>query len=215
VIGDLDYEENRDGISGYDLWAGLTGCNGGIDECPRVRMKRDFSVAFLFLSPAKPKSRGSEIRLPRRPSRTPIGLGRSAPRFDRSGPCIVKFKQQFHFAFLTSGFICRFGFLDYKIFLLLLLRRGDCDNYCGCFQFLTSEEHRHILRIGVSIGVHGRRVPGPTVLLSVLDGRVLMAVTQQSVKFADIVVIQFQISNVKKFLTRKSSENHQLKRKNM
>jgi hypothetical protein len=40
-----------------------------------------------------------------------------------------------------------------------------------------------------------------------------MVVKQQSVKFADVVVIQFQILNVKKFLTRKSSENHQLKRK--
>jgi hypothetical protein len=47
------------------------------------------------------------------------------------------------------------------------------------------------LQIGVSIGVHGRRVPGPIVILSVLDGRVLMAVRQQSVKFADIVVIKF------------------------
>jgi hypothetical protein len=38
----------------------------------------------------------------RRPSRTPIGLGRSAPRFGGSGPCIVKLEQQLHFAFLTS-----------------------------------------------------------------------------------------------------------------
>jgi hypothetical protein len=70
--------------------------------------------------------------------------------------------------------------------------RGDCGNYCGCLQFLASEERRHTLQIGVSIGVRGRRVPGPIVILSVLDGRVLMAVRQQPVHFADIVVIQFQ-----------------------
>jgi hypothetical protein len=67
--------------------------------------------------------------------------------------------------------------------------QGDFGNYCGCFHFFTSEEHRYALHIGVSIGVHGRRVPGPIVLLSVLDGRVLMVVRQQSVQFADIVVI--------------------------
>jgi hypothetical protein len=52
----------------------------------------------------------------------------------------------------------------------------------------------HTLQIGVSIGVLGRRVPGPIVLLSVLDGRVMMAVRQLSVHFADDVVIQFQIA---------------------
>jgi hypothetical protein len=47
--------------------------------------------------------------------------------------------------------------------------------------------------MGVSIGVHGRRVPGPIVLLSVVDGIALMVVRQQSVQLADIVVIiQFQ-----------------------
>jgi hypothetical protein len=56
----------------------------------------------------------------------------------------------------------------------------------NCFQ--TSKERRHTLQIGVP----GRRVPGPIVLPSVLDGGVLMAVRQQSVQFADILVIQFQ-----------------------
>jgi hypothetical protein len=51
---------------------------------------------------------------------------------------------------------------------------------------------RHTLHIGVSIGVPSRRVPGAVVLLSVLYGIVLMAVGQKSVKFADIVVMQFQ-----------------------
>jgi hypothetical protein len=35
VPGDLDYEESRDGRSTYDLGAGLSGCDGGIDERPR------------------------------------------------------------------------------------------------------------------------------------------------------------------------------------
>jgi hypothetical protein len=40
----------------------------------------------------------------------------------------------------------------------------------------------------VSVGVPCRRVPGPSVLLSVLNDKVLMAVTHQSVQFADIFV---------------------------
>jgi hypothetical protein len=39
VIGDLDTEEIRDGMSGYDLGAGLTGCEGD-------RVRRVFSLAF-------------------------------------------------------------------------------------------------------------------------------------------------------------------------
>jgi hypothetical protein len=46
------------------------------------------------------------------------------------------------------------------------------------YSFLTSEERRHTLQICVSIGVHGRRLPGPIVQLSVLDGNELMAVRQ-------------------------------------
>jgi hypothetical protein len=41
--------------------------------------------------------------------------------------------------------------------------------------FLTTEEHQHTLKIGVSIGALGRRAPCPIVLLSVLYSRVLMA----------------------------------------
>jgi hypothetical protein len=59
------------------------------------------------------------------------------------------------------------------------------------YSFLSSEERRHILQIGVPIGVHGRRVPGPIVLLSVLDGTALMTVRHQSVEFAEISMIQF------------------------
>jgi hypothetical protein len=35
VTGNLDEEESRDGRSGNDLGAGLTGCDGGIDERQR------------------------------------------------------------------------------------------------------------------------------------------------------------------------------------
>jgi hypothetical protein len=56
----------------------------------------------------------------------------------------------------------------------------------------TSKERRHTLHIGVSIGVHGRRVPDEIVLPSALDGRVSITVGKQSVKYADIVVIQLQ-----------------------
>jgi hypothetical protein len=83
-------------------------------------------------------------------------------------------------------------FLIKKLFLLLRLRRGNCGNNCGRLQFSTSEERRHTLQMGVSIGVPCRPEPGPIVLLSVLDSRVLMAVRQQSLQFTDIVVMQFQ-----------------------
>jgi hypothetical protein len=69
-------------------------------------------------------------------------------------------------------------------YILLLLYR-DCGNDCGGFLFLTFEERWHTLHIGVA----GRRVPGPIVILSVLYGRVLMAVRHPIVQFADIVVI--------------------------
>jgi hypothetical protein len=56
VTGDLDKEERRVGRRGYDLRAGLTGCDGGIDEPPR---EEGLSLAFPLLSPARPKSCGS------------------------------------------------------------------------------------------------------------------------------------------------------------
>jgi hypothetical protein len=93
----------------------------------------------------------------------------------------VKVEQQFHFiAFLDKWIFFDLSVFISKLFRLLLLRRGDCGNYFGCLQFFVSpEERRQTLNIGVSIGVHGRRVPGPSVRLSVLlDGTdVLMAVT--------------------------------------
>jgi hypothetical protein len=62
----------------------------------------------------------------RRPFRTLIGLGRLATRFSGSGPCIVKVKQQYHFAFLDK-WLCFgiYAFMITKLFLLLMLRRGD------------------------------------------------------------------------------------------
>jgi hypothetical protein len=55
------------------------------------------------------------------------------------------------------------NFLIIKIFLLLLIRRGDSGNCCDCLQFFTSEEHRHMLQVGVSMCVPGRIAPGPSV----------------------------------------------------
>jgi hypothetical protein len=91
------------------------------------------------------------------------GQGRSAPRFGGSGPCIVKVEQQFHCAFLDKWlqFFVVLLFLIAKQVLLLLVRRGDCGNYCVCLQFLTSEHRLHTWQIGVSIGVPCRRVHCP------------------------------------------------------
>jgi hypothetical protein len=58
----------------------------------------------------------------------------------------------------------------------------------------ASEERRHTLHIGLSIGAHGRRVPSPIVILSVLDGGVLMTVRQHLVQFADTYRNTFSIS---------------------
>jgi hypothetical protein len=55
VTGDLDEEGSREGKSGYDLLADLTGCDGGIDERPREKV---FSLAFPLLSPARPNIHG-------------------------------------------------------------------------------------------------------------------------------------------------------------
>jgi hypothetical protein len=83
-------------------------------------------------------------------------------------------------------------FLLQSLFYCYCLGRGVVGITRDAYSFLTSEERRHTFHIGVSICVHGRRVPGPIVLLSVLDGRVLMAVRQLSVEFADTIVTQFQ-----------------------
>jgi hypothetical protein len=64
--------------------------------------------------------------------------------------------------FSTSGIIFRSVFLDYKNITLLLLRRGALAIAAIAYSFLTPEERRHTLQIGVSTGVHGRRDPGPT-----------------------------------------------------
>jgi hypothetical protein len=98
VTGDLDKEDRRVGGRGYDLGAGFAGCDGGIDERPREE------VFFANLSPPifGKTEVTREIRLARRPSRTPTGLGRPAPRFGGSGSCIVKVEQQFSFAFLDK-----------------------------------------------------------------------------------------------------------------
>jgi hypothetical protein len=45
MTGDLDYDESHDGRSGYDLGAGCTGCDGGIEKKPREE------IFFASLSP--------------------------------------------------------------------------------------------------------------------------------------------------------------------
>jgi hypothetical protein len=57
----------------------------------------------------------------RRPSRTPIGLAWSTPRFGGSGPCIVKAEQHFHFAFFDKWlFLADMFFLYYKIISVVI-----------------------------------------------------------------------------------------------
>jgi hypothetical protein len=53
-------------------------------------------------------------------------------------------------------------FLDYKIITLLLLRRGAVAITAIAYSFLTPEERQHTVKLGVSIGVPGRRDPSPT-----------------------------------------------------
>jgi hypothetical protein len=97
----------------------------------------------------------------RRPSGTPIGVGRSASRFGWSGPYIVKVEQQFQFEFLTNGYILEnFALITKSFLLLLLLRQEDRGNCYGCLHFFASEERRHRLQMILSIGVPGGRVLG-------------------------------------------------------
>jgi hypothetical protein len=60
VTGDLDWEESRDGRSGFDLGAGLPGCDRGIEERPT---EEGFFASLYPLSPARPKLCLSYIRL--------------------------------------------------------------------------------------------------------------------------------------------------------
>jgi hypothetical protein len=57
-------------------------------------------------------------------------------------------------------------FFDYKISPLLLLRRGAVAIAAIAYSFLTPEERRHTMKLGVSIGVPGRRDPVPNLLIS-------------------------------------------------
>jgi hypothetical protein len=50
--------------------------------------------------------------------------------------------------------------LDYKIIPLLLLRRGAVAIAVIAFSFVTLEERRHTVKLGVSVGALGRRDPG-------------------------------------------------------
>jgi hypothetical protein len=88
VTEDLEEEELHTGKSGNDLETGPQDATTGSTS----DYVRGYSPAFpLLLSPAIPKPHGSKIRIARRPSQTPMGLDRSAPRSSgRSGPSIVE-----------------------------------------------------------------------------------------------------------------------------
>jgi hypothetical protein len=82
VAGDLDKEESRDGRSGYDLGAGLTGCDGRIDERPREE------GVFGSLSPTREVDYASPSTLSNadrsRPVGTPVRWERAVHREGRA-----------------------------------------------------------------------------------------------------------------------------------
>jgi hypothetical protein len=82
-------------------------------------------------------------------------------------PCIVKVEQQFSFEFLDKWVIFISFFLDYQITTLSLLRRGGGVAITAiAYNYLTPEERRHIVKLGVSIRVHGQRERGLNLLVS-------------------------------------------------
>jgi hypothetical protein len=91
----------------------------------------------------------------------PVVPGRSASRFGGSGPCIVKVEQQFSFAFLDKWiyfYIC--FFLITKLLRCYCLGGGAVAIAVIAYSYRTPEERRHTAKLGVSIGVPGRRDPG-------------------------------------------------------
>jgi hypothetical protein len=92
----------------------------------------------------------------------------------------------FHFLFLQNKIYMRYPriclkyhylhlYMSLNIFLywfwlfrLIAVSFHGLQVYCGYLQLLASEERRHTLQISVSIGVHGRRVPGPIFALKCL-----------------------------------------------
>jgi hypothetical protein len=147
VTWDLDEEERRVGRSGNDLGAGLRDAAAGSTS---DHVRGGFLPAFTLLSSTR--------------------LGRSTPRYGGSGPCIVKVEHQFCFAFLDKWIYHYICFLI-SDFIASLLRQGVVAIAAIANISLTLEERRHTLQIGVSIGVHGRRVPGLNLLASHVHGR--------------------------------------------
>jgi hypothetical protein len=66
--------------------------------------------------------------------------------------------------FLRSGFTIRYIFL-YTILRYPCLGGGAVATAAIAYNYLTPEERRHTLRKSVSIGVHGRRIPGLNLLV--------------------------------------------------
>jgi hypothetical protein len=75
----------------------------------------------------------------------------------------VKVGQEFNFAFHDKWtYIFRNVLVDYIFLLLKLLKRGEAVvTDAVAYSFLTPQERRHTLQIGVSTCVASRRVPGP------------------------------------------------------
>jgi hypothetical protein len=113
VTGDLDQQDIRDGRSGYDLGAGHTGCDGGIDERPHEE------GVFASLSP--PFSGKTEVTRELdevgpsplsnadrpRPVGTPVWWERAVHREGYAAALILHS--------FRNGFIFRSTFLDDKV----------------------------------------------------------------------------------------------------
>jgi hypothetical protein len=126
VTRDLDEEERRDGRSGSDFGTGLSGMASAGSISDYVR--RDFSPVFPLLSPARPKSRGSKIRLARRPSRfsnavrpRPVG---TPVRWERAVHREARSNNNFYFAFLRGGSIFRYRFRDNNIISVVIIAQA-------------------------------------------------------------------------------------------
>jgi hypothetical protein len=73
----------------------------------------------------------------------------------------VKVEQQFSFAFLDKKiYVLDMFFLITKLLRFYCLGGGAVAIAVIAYTFFTPEERRHTVKLGVSVGVHGRRDPG-------------------------------------------------------
>jgi hypothetical protein len=127
---------SRDGKSGYDLGAGLTECDGGIDERPREE------IYFASMSP--PFSGKTEV-MRELDKASPSTLSNADHARPIGTP--VRWELTVHREGRAAAFISHFLdiFLDMlilitKLILLLLLRRGTLSNTSVASNFSTSEK---------------------------------------------------------------------------